>query len=122
MVKEASIRIRKYTGKFDPTVVSSRFTAMKDIAVEQIQVAFGDLAGLEKTVKTAISDKVSNPLEMVQYLAFARELWKLVSKHSGKTLVSEVNIAKAKWLARGLNGEVLDIIVNLFGISGIVYS
>jgi len=122
MVREASIRIRKYTGKFDPTVVSARFTAMKDIAVEQIQVKFGDLAGLETTVKTAISDKVANPMELVQYLAFARELWKLTAKHSGQILVNEVNIAKAKWLSRGLKAEVLDIIVNLFGISGIVYS
>jgi hypothetical protein len=122
MVRPASIRINKYSGKFDPTVVSARFTAMKTIAVDQIQVAFGDLAGLENTVKTAISDKVANPLTMVQYLAFAREVWRLVRKHSGKTLVSEANISKAKWTSRGLDPNVLDIILNLFGISGIVYS
>lgn len=122
MVRPASTRITKYDKKFDATVVSTRFTAVRDLAIEQYTVAAADLASMEETVKNAIQDKVSNPLEIPQYLDFARELWRLTQKHSGKVLVSEANIAKAKWEARGLNTEILDIIYNLFGIGGVVYS
>jgi len=122
MVRAASVRIAKYEKKFDPTVVSTRFTAVKDLAVEGFTVAAADLASMEELVKNSIQDKVSNPLELPQYLDFARELWRLTQKHTGKVLVSEANIAKAKWEARGLNSAILDIIYDLFGIGGVVYS
>jgi hypothetical protein len=121
MVRPASVRIQKYTAKFDPAVVSARFTAVRDLAVTQFQVHAADLEGMENLVKTGIQDKIANPLEIPQYLDFARELYRLTKKHSGKVLVSEVNIAKAKWAARGLNPEILDIIIGLFGIGGVVY-
>ena len=121
MVRPADARIKKYTAKFDPTVVSARFTAVKDLAVSMFQVHAADLEGMENLVKNAIQDKISNPLEIPQYLDFARELYRLTKKHSGKVLVSEVEVAKAKWTARGLNPEILDTIVGLFGIGGVVY-
>jgi hypothetical protein len=122
MVRAASVRIRKYTQKFDPTVVSARFTALKDLAVEQFQTHAADLEGMEVLVKTAISDRVANPLEVPQYLDFARELYRLTKTHSGKVLVAEANAMKAKWTARGLSPAILDLIIGLFGISGVVYS
>jgi hypothetical protein len=121
MVRPANVRIQKYSVKFDPTVVSARFTAVKDLAVTQFQVHAADLEGMENLVKNGIQDQIANPLEIPQYLDFARELYRLTKKHSGKVLVSEVNIAKAKWAARGLNPEILDIIIGLFGIGGVVY-
>lgn len=121
MVRPADARIKKYTAKFDPTVVSARFTAVRDLAVSMFQVHAADLEGMENLVKNAIQDKISNPLEIPQYLDFARELYRLTKKHSGKVLVSEVEVAKAKWTARGLNPEILDTIVGLFGIGGVVY-
>lgn len=122
MVRPAAYRIRKYEAKFDPTVVSARFTAVKDLAVEQFEVHAGDLEGMETLVKNAIQDKVANPLEIPQYLDFARELYRLTKTHSGKVLASEVDIAKSKWTTRGLNPDVLELIVGIFGIGGIVYS
>jgi len=121
MVRPADARIKKYTAKFDPAVVSARFTAVRDLAVSMFQVHAADLEGMENLVKNAIQDKISNPLEIPQYLDFARELYRLTKKHSGKVLVSEVEVAKAKWTARGLNPEILDTIVGLFGIGGVVY-
>ncbi|MEM2607394.1 MAG: hypothetical protein QXH97_00225 [Candidatus Bathyarchaeia archaeon] len=122
MVRPASVRIRKYTQKFDPTVVSARFTAVRDLAVEQFQVHAADLEGMEELVKTSIETRISNPLELPQYLDFARELYRLTKRHSGKVLVSEANSFKAKWATRGLNPAILDIIMDLFGIGAIVYS
>ena len=121
-MRPASVRIRKYTQKFDPTVVSARFTALKDLAVEQFQTHAADLEGLEVLVKTAISDRVTNPLEVPQYLDFARELYRLTKTHSGRVLVAEANAFKAKWTARGLDPAILDLIIGLFGIGGVVYS
>jgi len=122
MVRPAAYRIRKYEAKFDPTVVSARFTAIKDVAVEQFQVHAADLEGMENLVKNTIQDKISNPLDVPQYLDFARELYRLTKTHSGKVLASEVAIAKAKWTARGLNPEILDLIIGVFGIGGVIYS
>jgi len=122
MVRAASVRITKYDKKFDPTVVSTRFTAVRDLAIQEYTVAAADLASMEELVKNTIQDLVSNPLEIPQYLDFARELWRLTQKHSGKILVSEANISMAKWTARGLSKDVLQKIYDLFGISGVVYS
>jgi len=122
MVRPAGVRIRKYAQKFDPTVVSARFTAVRDLAVEQFQTHAADLEGMEILVKTTISDRVTNPLEVPQYLDFARELYRLTKTHGGRVLVAEANAMKAKWTARGLNPAILDLIVGLFGIGGVVYS
>jgi len=122
MVRPASVRITKYDKKFDPTVVSTRFTAVRDLAIQEYTVVAADLAAMEELVKNTIQDMVSNPLEIPQYLDFARELWRLTQKHSGKVLVSEANIAMAKWTARGLSQDILKKIYDLFGISGVVYS
>lgn len=121
MVRAANWRIKKYEQKFDPTVVSARFTALKDMAVDQVEVRFSDLASLEETVKTTISDKITNPMDVPQYLNVAREIWKKAQTHTGKVLVSEANIIKAKWVARGLDASIIDLILDLFGLRGVAY-
>jgi len=116
MVRPASVRIRKYSQKFDPTVVSARFTALRELAIEQFQTHAADLEGMETIVKATISDTVTNPMVVPQYLDFARELYRLTKTHSGQVLTNEAYAYRAKWIARGLTAAVLDEILGIFGI------
>jgi hypothetical protein len=115
MVKNASLRIKKYSGKFDPTVVNSRFTALKQNSIEQMNIAIISSVDLENRVKNLLKDKIDNPFLIFSYLGFAKEIWKLCRTLEGNTLAKEVEIAKEKWRLRGFNPNILDSIINLFG-------
>jgi hypothetical protein len=115
MVKNASLRIKKYSGKFDPTVVSSRFTALKQNSIEQMNIAIISSVDLENRVKNLLKDKIDNPFLIFSYLGFAKEIWKLCRTLEGNTLAKEVEITKEKWRLRGFNPNILDCIINLFG-------
>jgi hypothetical protein len=121
MVKPADARIAKYTAKFDPTVVSARFTAVKDLAVREAQVRFSEFAQLEATIKTLIEDQIGSPTLIPNYLAVARELLGKAHKYGGLVLWNEAQAVKVKWVARGLDGDILDQILAALGITTGIY-
>ena len=121
MVKSADLRITKYTQKFSPTVVSERFTNLKDMAVAEVQVRFSEFAQLEATVKSAIESLVPYPTLIPQYLALARELQAKAHKYGGLVLYNEAQMVKTKWVGRGLVGSVIDVILGVIGISPAIY-
>jgi len=51
MVVSAAERIRKYKSKFDPTVVSARFTGVKDLAEAKVEVKQAELAQIRDDVR-----------------------------------------------------------------------
>jgi hypothetical protein len=121
MVKSADARIKKYTAKYDPTVVSARFTATKDLAVSEAGVRFAEAAQMEATVKMLIEDVIPSPTLIPNYLAFAREVFAKSHKYGGLVLWNEAQAAKAKWVARDLDSDVLDSILAALGISIAIY-
>jgi hypothetical protein len=116
LVKSADNRLRKYTQKFDATVVSNRYTALKDLATTEFGVAASEAAALESTIKQAIESLVPSPTLLPGYLAFGREIAAKGRKYGGLPLFNEANAAKAKWVARDYDSDTLDIILQICGI------
>lgn len=121
MVRSAEARIAKYEAKFDPTVVSARFTAMKDQAVAEAGVRFAEFAQLESTIKTLIEDQIGSPTLIPWYLSAARELLGKSHKYGGLVLYNEAQTVKAKWVARDLDGIILDQVLAALGIVPAIY-
>jgi hypothetical protein len=121
MVKAADNRATKYAAKFDPTVVSSRFTALKSYSSTEFAAAAATYASLETTIKGAIEAKVPSPTLMPFYLAFGRQVYSKAQRYSGLTLFNEAMAAKAVWTARGLDAGILTDIMNICGVSTALY-
>ena len=117
MVKSADNRLRKYTQKFDATVVSNRYTALKDLATTEFGVAASESAALESTIKQAIEATVPSPTLIPGYLAFGRQIAAKSRKYGGLPLFNEAMAVKAVWVARNYDDTTLDVILQICGIN-----
>jgi len=119
MVRPAVYRKAKYEGKIDPEVIRSRITALKATMAEQMESRAAELATIETNIK-AIIDAAPTAVfaHMVPaYLNVGRELYRLSKKFAGKTFEVEAKLVCDKWLARGLNKDILVKIAELFGVA-----
>lgn len=117
MVRKGDLRIRKYEGKVDPTVISSRYEKLKGMMVEQATTKFSDLASLEDEIKTKVLEPGGVPtIQIPFYLNFAREIYKKSSAFSGKTLSNEIGLIMNKWMARGLDKAILEEVARIAGV------
>jgi len=118
MVRPQVYRQKKYEAKVSGDVVKARFDALKEVMVEQTAERFADLVAFEEGVKKNILEPRGIPNIMIPfYLNVARELYKLSRKFTGATLGKEALLVKQKWTARGLSAEVIDEIIDYFGIT-----
>lgn len=118
MVRDAMLRIKKYEQKLDPTVIQTRFTALKEMMVDQVNVRFADLVTFENQVKLTILEAAGIPtINIPFYLNYAREVYTKGQRFSGTTLCNECSLILDKWVARGLDRDVLTDIAEAFGVT-----
>ena len=110
MITEAQ-RIQHYWDKIEEILISqglgSHITSIR-------AMFFAATAGnveAEAAAKTVVKNVVALPF----YQSFGREVQAIKAKHSGAMAQDEVNIAKARWRARGLTQGNLDSISALLG-------
>jgi len=116
MPKSAEYRARKYASKMDPTVIGSRFTAVKDLAVEQTNAAQAQLAAMESQVRTILASHAIPTWQNPAYLNAARQMWRKSKNFTGDTLVNEIVAIIDGWAAKGLNRDILVEIASIFGV------
>ncbi len=117
MVRGSEIRIKKWDKKVDPAIVLQRFSALKNISKEQLQTYFSDVVAIETRVKELLEKQGVATIQIAFYLAYARELIsKAMYSVSSETLRNEELAIRQKWVARGLNDNLLQQIARLFGI------
>jgi N-glycosylase/DNA lyase len=116
MVKSAEYRARKYEAKFDPTVVSSRFTAVKDMAVEQANARQSESASIEAAVRSILTGKGEPTWKFVAYHNASRQMGKKARSFGGDTLSNAITNIIDKWVSEGLDRVTLQEIANLFGV------
>jgi hypothetical protein len=116
MVKDSKTRIKKYKEKLAPDTISSRFSTLKQTSTERMSIAISSMVDLENRVKQLLADKIGNPFLNFCYLGFAKEIFKIHKTHKGETLIKEVELVKNKWTSRGFDPDILDGIINLFGV------
>jgi hypothetical protein len=117
MVKSAEYRFRKYGAKFDPTVVSARFTALKDIAVEQTQSQQATLKALEDEIKKILSSHALPTWHNIPYLNAGRAMYRKSRSFTGPTFENEVLAIIEGWASKGLDRDILVEIAGLFGVA-----
>jgi hypothetical protein len=117
MVRPQAYRQKKYEVKIDADVIRSRFAGLKPMMVEQTAAKFTDLAANETNVKAVIEPLGIPTIQIPFYLNYARELYSLSQRFSGKTLENEARILASKWKARGLTEDILIKIAAQFGIT-----
>jgi len=102
-------RYDKWSSKFDPDTIRSRFMQVSAIAKSQAEEQFARLVDFETAIKNKLNDQGVPVIQMPFYLNVGREAYRAGTKHSGKTLQAELDAIKAKWVARGLNPDLIDI-------------
>ncbi|MCX7785276.1 MAG: hypothetical protein N2201_03470 [candidate division WOR-3 bacterium] len=85
---------------------------------EQLSQEFANLEKLENAVKKIMGESGLPTWHNVPYLNFARQLYRLLRKHSGKTLKTEIKILTKTWQQRQLKKQLLvkirNAIIDLF--------
>jgi len=100
MVVGATERIEKYRAKLDPTVVGTRFSAVKELAESKAVVRQTELAGIRDDIRQILNANDIAPLVSGIFQAFANRLYGL--KGSGGSVGALEPIAHAEaqaWLS-----------------------
>lgn len=121
MVSSGQDRADKYASKFDPTVVSSRYTAGKDAATrkaQEHQIAMGTLATQVRGILDAAGVA---PINSIRFIGYANKLYSISLKFGGVTGKNEAIEASTAWItkiaATTADKTVLSQIWNLFSDS-----
>jgi len=107
-----SKRYNKWDVKFDPTVVSSRFTAVKSIAEMNAQDGMIPFADLDFTINDILDKNAIAGVDRAKYKAFARKLLKSSYRHTQSAL-DHVALGLKNYFvtAYGCDPSVLDAII-----------
>jgi len=106
-------RFKRWSGKYDPDTIRNRFSQVQEIATEQVQEQFANLVGFEEAVKERLNEIGVPVIHMPWYLNVARQIYRAMTRHSGKTLESEISVIKATWTARGLDPTLIDEVIKI---------
>jgi len=117
MVRSEVYRARKFEGKIDPDAIRSRVAALKEDMVEQTIQRQAELVSLEKDLKNLLEPQGVPTIFLPQYLNVGRQLWSLSGRFSGETFKREAHVTAQKWVARGLDKDLINLILGYFGVS-----
>ncbi len=111
-VRPASRRLDKWDAMFSGDVVSTKLAGYKEKMREQLAAIFPQQESLENEVKLILAEAGTSTIMNPSYINFGREVYKLKLKFSGGQLLNAVNVVMNKWVARGLNQDILEKIRN----------
>jgi hypothetical protein len=117
MVRSEVYRSRKFEGKMDPDAVRSRIAALKEDMVEQTLQRQAELVALERDIKGIVEPQGVSTILIPQYLNVGRQLWSLSGRFTGQTYQNEATLIAQKWVARGLEKDIVNSILAYFGVS-----
>jgi hypothetical protein len=73
----------KYSKKYNPTVIGTRFGDVKDTALARAQAGMNAVATVREMVRDYLDQKGVTGGVRATYLAFATKLWKHVNRQGG---------------------------------------
>lgn len=108
-----SRRYQKWDVKFDPTVVSARFTAVKPVAESNAQDGLIPFANLDFAIAGLLDQNGITGPDRAKYLALARKLQRAANRVSGSALNKYALGLKQYWVtAYGADPAICDKIIN----------
>ncbi len=104
-------RLAKWTAKTNPERVKAILEELRATMSANMQAVLPDLIAVETRTKQVLNQRGTPTIDNPNYLAFARELWRLKRKQfAGDALTRETAILLQKWVGRGLSQPVLEAI------------
>ena len=98
MPKTGTQRSDKYAAKYDPTVVSARYTATKDAAVASVVSHSAALALLALAVRGYMNTAGVLPINSVRFIGFGNKLYGLTNKIGGAAATAQATLMAAAWV------------------------
>jgi len=105
---------KKYQAKYNPTVVSTRFSDVQSVALERAQGGLNYVHTVRELVRPILDEYGITGGQRATYLAFATALWKHISRQKGEAGKKYSDGLKAYYTtAFGLDPSVLDEIIQV---------
>ena len=111
-VRPASRRLEKWDAMLSGDVLSTRVAGYKGKMREQLAAIFPMQEEVENQVKLILAEAGTSTIMNSFYINFGREVYKLKLRFSGGQLLNAVNVVMNKWVARGLDQDILEKIRN----------
>lgn len=107
-VRPAQKRIDKWTAKMQGEAISVVAMRQKEYMLQQVIVRFPEIVDVENATQLILAEAATSVLMNPSYLNFGRECYSLRRKFSGGQLLNRVNVSMNKWVARGLDMDILE--------------
>jgi len=113
LYKSASDMLAKYKAKYNPTVVSTRFTDVQGIAIDRAEAGLAIPDGVRTAVRPILDTNGIAGGQRATYLAFATKLKKHVMRQTGNAASNIKNGLVAYFkTAYGLSETILNTIAS----------
>ena len=120
--KSGQARYAKWSVKYDPTVVQTRFNEVSSVAQARAQEGIISVANVQELVGEVLNMYgVAGPMRAT-YIAFGEKVWHESQRLTGSALQSVTNgLVTYFETAFGASPTILQAVVNALGIPGLTY-
>ena len=114
-MQKAAQRASKFSAKISPDILAERVARFKAAQVEHARTVAVSLATLESRAKALMSGWDLSPSQVLHYLNYVRELYRILKTNTGWQARLLGYQLKEKWRLRGLDElKLFDLAYNLF--------
>jgi hypothetical protein len=112
--KTGQNRFAKYSAKYDPTTIGTRFGQVKDVALARAQEGLIAYASMQDLVKPILDKYGVAGTQRALYLGFANKLMKHIERATGEAGVKIANGLKSLYVTSfGADPAILDEIIQV---------
>jgi hypothetical protein len=111
-VRPANLRISKWIAKMSGEAVSIVTGKQLASMTEQIQQQFPDNELVENETKLILAEAGTSTIQNPSYLNFARQTRRCMQRFSGGQLLNAVSVIMNRWIAEGMDQDILEKIRN----------
>ncbi|MEM2612287.1 MAG: hypothetical protein QW332_06095 [Thermoproteota archaeon] len=105
---------KKYVAKYNPTVISTRFTDVQEVAQERAQAGLNKVATVRDLVRPILDQYGVTGGMRGTYQAFALALWKHIERQKGDVATAIANGLSDYYVtAYGCNADILNEIIQV---------
>jgi len=105
---------KKYSVKFNPAVIGTRFTDVKDLALDRAQEGLNLIGTVRDLIRPILDVKGIGGGQRATYLAFGTMLWRHIHRQKDQVAKKTANGLKSYFVtAYGLDPAICDDIIQV---------
>lgn len=106
------VRLEKYINNTQGNYIPKKTEELLPSMIRQMGYWIAETVNIESKTKQILSEGETQPFLNPWYLSFARKIMSLMHTHRGMQLQKETDTILNKWVAHGLNRDMLERIRN----------